>query len=244
MKHAALLFVSLGTLISALLSSVIVRGSDNGPGHNLSKREIEQLLNAPQSDQRQKAANSILSAMAFDTTWAFETIISGIIVEESYLRHSEEINQGYVWISWWNIQKYVRDLALLGSRSPASLREFGDKIPPNRKTWILIAEGYQKDKMLHDKLREIVAKNVNPAQKAMAVEAISQYKDTSDIIILFNATLDDENCIYWAGQSDLPGFNPVVLACVIALRHMGYTIEWDSKEFRSYLKKTNEVQNK
>ena len=244
MKHAVLLFVSLGTLISALLSSVIVRGSDNGPGHNLSKREIEQLLNAPESDQRQKGAELILNAVDFDTTWAFETIIKGIQVEQDYLERSEEFNSGYVWISWYNIQQYVRDLALLGSHPPGRLEDFGENLPADQKTWVLIAQGYQQVEAVHDKLREIIAQKGNPAQKAMAVEAISQYKDTSDIIILFNATLDDENCIYWAGQSDLPGFNPVVLACVIALRHMGYTIEWDSKEFRSYLKKTNEVQNK
>lgn len=211
---------------------------------SLTKAQIEQLIDAPQSDQRQEAANSILSAMGSDTTWAFETIISGILIEESYLKHSNEVNQGYVWFSWWNIQKYVRDLAFLGSHSAASLEKFGENLPPDQETWVLIAEGYQKKILIHDKIREIIAQKGNPAQKAMAVEAISHYRDTTDIPILVDAALDAENFIEWAGESDLPGLNPVAPACVIALRDLGYALEWDSKEFRARLKKLDETRNK
>ncbi len=73
----------------------------------------------------------------------------------------------------------------------------------------------------------------------MAVEALSQYKDTSDISIFVDAALDNKNSIEWAGDSDLPGFNPVAERGVAALREMGYILEWDIKEFKFNLKKTN-----
>ncbi len=231
-------------LVCYLLISQISFADEGKLDTALTRAEIEQLVAAPQSDQRQKGVESILDTVDFDTTWAFETIIKGIKIEQDYLEHSKEINSTYVWASWHNIQKYVRDLALLGSYSPASLKNFGENLPADQKTWVTIARGYQKDEMIHDKLRKIIAEKGNPLQKAMAVEAISQYKDTSDISILVDAEMALDNTIDWAGDSDLPGFNPVVLPCRNALREMGYILEWDSKEFKFVLKRLEEVENK
>lgn len=238
----------IATLVSILVCYLLISQisfADEGKlDTKFTKAEIRQLIDAPRSDQRQEAAKSILNAVDFDTTWAFETIIKGIQIEQNYLGPSKEINQGSFWTSWRNIQKYVRDLAFLGSYSAASLRDFGENLPPNQKTWVLIAEGYQKNEILHDQLREIVAEKGNPLQKAMAVEAISQYKDTSDIPILINAALDHENSIEWAPESDIPGFNPVAEAGSKALWEMGYILEWDSDEFKFVLKRLDEVENK
>ena len=239
--HKSILALTIGAIIAAI---TIASALPPGALPQLTKAEIEQFINAPRSDQRQKAAESILSAVDFDTTWAFETLIKGIQIEQEFLERSQEINSSYVWASWHFIQKYIRDLALLGSYSSGSLNDFGENLPPNQKTWITIARGYQKDEMIHDKLREIIAEKGNPPQRTMAVEAISQYKDTSDISILVDAEMAQDNTIYWAGDSDLPGFNPVVLACRNALNEMGYVLEWDSKKFKLVLKKLDEVENK
>jgi hypothetical protein len=219
-------------------------GDDIAPEKSFSRSEIDSMMNLPESNQRQEATGAILNAVDFDTTWAFETIIMGLEIEQDYLKRSKEINSRYVWNSWWNIKKYIRDLALLGSYSVASLGDYGENLSPDQKTWVLIAEGYQKNEALHDKLREIAAVKGKPLQKAMAVEALSQYKDTSDISIFVDAAMDNENSIDWAGESDLPGFNPVAERGVIALREMGYILEWDSQEFKSNLKKIEDVEIK
>jgi hypothetical protein len=221
----------------AIAAGLAWAGDDMASEKSYSRSEIDGLINLPESYQRQEGAESILITVDFDTTWAFETIIHGLQLEQDYLERSEEINSRYVWNSWWNIKKYVRDLALLGSYSAASLKDFRENLPPNQKTWVLIAQGYQQDETIHDKLREIAAVKGKPLQKAMAVEAISQYKDTSDILIFVDAALDSENSIDWAGESDLPGFNPVAERGVTALREIGYILEWDSQEFKYNLEK-------
>jgi len=68
------------TIFSLIAAGLIAFGSagagdDSISGKSLSKSEIEQLIQHPQSDQRQEVAKSILNAMDSDTTWAFETII-------------------------------------------------------------------------------------------------------------------------------------------------------------------------
>jgi len=201
--------IIIATLVCFLLICQISFADEGKSDTILTKTEIERLIESPQSLQRNTAAKAILNTVDFDTTWAFVTIIHGIQVEQDYLQRSGEIGSSYVLTSFENILNYVRDLGFLGSHSPASLRDFGEKLPPDQKTWVLIAGGYQKDETIHDKLREIAAGKGNPLQKAMAVEAISQYKDTSDISILVDAALDSENSIDWAEDGDLPGFNPV-----------------------------------
>ena len=213
--------IIIAALLCFLLTCQISFADEMKSDTILTRAEIEGTIQNPTSSQRSIAANAILKAVDSDTSWAFNTIINGIQIEQDYLKRSTEINSRYVWNSWWNIQKYVRDLALLGSHSPASLRDFGEYLPPDQKIWVLIARGYQKDEAVHDKLREIAAGKGNPLQKAMAVEVISQYKDTADIPILVDAALDSENSIDWAGGGDLPGFNPVAGAGVRGLREMG-----------------------
>jgi len=233
--------VVVSGLVCNLLTSQITSADEVKSDTIFTKAEIGQIIESPNSLQRNTAAKAILSTVDSDTTWAFETIIHGIQIEQDYLQRSHELNSSYVLTSFENIKNYVRDLGLLGSHSPASLKEFGENLPLNQKTWVLIARGYQKDETLHDKLREVAAGKGNPLQKAMAVEAISQYKDTSDIPILVDAVLDRENAIYWAGESDLPGYNPVAERAVIALREMGYVLEWDSQKFKAVLKKKEDV---
>jgi hypothetical protein len=229
--------------VMCLLSFYQISFADQGLSDTIfTKTEIEQSIESPQSLQRNTAAKEILNIVDFDTTWAFHTIIHGIQVEQNYLQRSGEIGSSYVLTSFENILNYVRNLGFLGSHSPSSLKNFGENLPPDQKIWVLIARGYQKDETVHDRLREIAAGKGNPLQKAMAVEAISHYKDTLDIPILVDAALDNENSIDWLGGGDLPGFNPVAGAGVRALRKMGYILEWDSQEFKAILKKIEDVE--
>lgn len=234
------------TILSLLAAVVIAAGSARASDgkaaeKTYSRSEIDSLIDLPESYQRQEAAESILDTVEFDTTWAFGTIIKGIQIEEAYLERSEDINSRYVWNSWWNIKQYVHDLVLLGSNSPTSLKSFGENLPHDQRTWVLIGRGHQKDETIHDTLRKVITGKGNPVQKAMAVEALSQYKDTSDVSIFVDAALDNENSIEWAGDSDLPGFNPVAEKGVNALREMGYILEWDSKEFKFNLMKVEDM---
>ncbi len=232
------IIISLITALAIATDSARA-GDDTAAENSYSRSEIDSLINLPESYQRQEAADSILNTIDFDTTWAFVTIIKGIQIEEAYMERSEDINSRYVWNSWWNIKQYVHDLVFLGLNSATSLKSFGENLPHDQKTWVLIARGHQKDETIHDILRQVITGKENSLRKAMAVEALSQYKDTSDISIFVDAALDNKNSIEWAGDSDLPGFNPVAERGVAALREMGYILEWDIKEFKFNLKKTN-----
>jgi len=147
-----------------------------------------------------------------------------------------------VRISWRNIQKYVHDLALLGSYSPATLIDLIENLSPDQKIWAIIALGFSGEEDIHDRLKEIITRSDNIPQKAMAIEAISQYKDTSDIPILVNAALEDDNSISWKTDSDIIGFNPVGMASDKALWEMGYILEWDGEEY--VLKRKEDVKIK
>jgi len=235
------------TIISIIAAFVFAAGSagagdDSISGKSLSKSEIEQLIQHPQSDQRQEVAKSILNAMDSDTTWAFQTILEGLQIEEGYLENSKSIPAGYVWISWWNVQKYVRDLALLGSDSRESLEEFGRTLSPGQRTWVTIAAGYQKDEMVHDELRKIITESDNILQKAMAIESISQYQDSTDFPILIQAKMEDDNAIIWATNSDIVGIDPVGMASDKAFWDMGFILEWDGEKY--VLKKLEDVKIK
>jgi hypothetical protein len=218
-------------------------GDDTVSEKSYSRSEIDSLINLPQSDQREKGVKAILNATDFDTTWAFETIIKGLQMEEDYLENSRVIPQGYVWISWWNIQKYVRDLALLGSKSIESLTEFGRTLPVDRKNWVTIAVGYQKNEMFHDKLRKLITESYNILQKAMAIEAISQYRDTTDFSILIQAKIEEDNGIEWATNGDIIGFNPVAMASDEALGVMGYRLNWNGQNYELVKRKDWELRD-
>jgi hypothetical protein len=232
------------TTFSLLAALAIAAGSagagdDNVSEKSYSRSEIDSLLNFPQSDQREKGVKAILNATDFDTTWAFETIMEGLQIEEDYLENSRVIPQGYVWISWWNVQNYVRDLALLGSESIESLTEFGRTLPADQKKWVTIAIGYQKNEEVHDELRKIIAESDDILQKAMAIEAISQYQDSTDFPILIQAKMEDDNAIIWATNSDIVGIDPVGMASDKAFWDMGFILEWDGEKY--VLKKLEDV---
>jgi len=221
-------------LIAALVMATGTTGAgdDSASEKSFSRSEIGSIINLPQSDQREKGVKAILNATDFDTTWAFNAIIGGLQIEEDYLENSRTIPEGYVWISWWNVQNYVRDLALLGSNSRESLEQFGRTLSAEQRTWVTIAAGYQKDEMVHEKLRKIITESDNILQKAMAIEAISQYQDTSDVDLLFNAFIEEGNAFNWKGDgtSCIMGFSPVGETALLALKKLGYEYDPYSHE--------------
>jgi hypothetical protein len=58
----------------------------------------------------------------------------------------------------------------------------------------------------------------------MAIEAISQYQDTSDINLIVDVFKEDGNTIDWKGDgtSSVIGFSPVGQEALIAFKKYGY----------------------
>ena len=93
--------------------------------------------------------------------------------------------------------------------------------------------------MVHDKLIKIITESDNILQKAMAIEAISQYRDSTDFPILIQAKMEDDNAIIWATNSDIVGIDPVGMASDKAFWDMGLILEWDGEKY--VLKKLEDV---
>lgn len=198
---------------------------------SLSKSEIEQLIKESLPADREKGAKAVLDAVDLDTTWAVKTILAGIRVEDEYLANSEEIHFRDVYISWYNLRKYVRDLGLLGSNSTGLLQTLADTLPSNRNSWAKIALGYSKDPAVHEELRGIITDSPNVFHKAMAVEAISVYQNESDVEILYQALLEKGNSVRWKrDEGDIIGFGPVAIVALTALEKLGYTVNLRSKD--------------
>jgi hypothetical protein len=186
--------------------------------------EIENIIDLPQSDQREKGVKSILEAGNSDTVWAVKTILHGLEIEENYLSNSAKLEEGYVWISWENIKNYIHDFALLGMYSPNLLNDLIIDLSPSQKNWTTIALGYRQDNIVHKELINIMTHSDNILQKAMAIEAISQYQDTSDINLIVDVFKEDGNTIDWKGDgtSSVIGFSPVGQEALIAFKKYGY----------------------
>lgn len=195
----------------------------------LSKSKIEDLIQRLIPEEREKGAKAVLDAIDSDTSWAVNTILTGIRVEEEYLANSREYYSRDVYIAYYNFQKYVRDLALLGLNSAGLLQTLTDTLSSDQKTWAKIALGYGKDPTFHEELRQMITGSPNVLHKAMAAEAIAAYEDESDVEILHQAFLEG-NSIDWktTDGSCIPGFSPVAIAAHSSLEKLGYTIDLHS----------------
>jgi hypothetical protein len=123
---------------------------------SLKKEQIQRLIKSPQVTDREKGANLVLNAIDFDTVWAVQTILDGLLFEENYLKESKKLHARYVYTSWDIIQRYNRDLAFLGSNSAAAIGSIYESSNRDKNKWAVIALGYQKEETVHDELRNII----------------------------------------------------------------------------------------
>ncbi len=224
----AITVISGFSVISYFYSPTIA-ADENVTATKLSKSEIEELIEQPNPAERDKGVKALLNAADSDTAWAVKMILAGIRVEEEYLANSKEYYFRDVYISYYNLQKYVRDLGFLGTGSIELIQNLADSLSPDQKPWANIALGYNRVPSVHEILRDLIIKGPNPLHKAMAAEAIAAYDDEADVTILYNAFREKGNSMDWkVVGSDISGFDPVAMATQKSLEQLGYKIDVNS----------------
>jgi len=198
---------------------------------SLKKEQIQRLIKSPQVTDREKGANLVLNALDFDTVWAVQTILDGLLFEENYLKESKKLHARYVYTSWDIIQKYNRDLAFLGSNSAAAIGSIYKSSNRDKNKWAIIALGYQKEETVHDELSNIINENSSIFLTAMALDAISNYGDPSDIPVIqsvFYNTDDKRYTVEFLPDGSILGFDPVIQIGMQSMKKLGYSVWWDA----------------
>ena len=226
---AFVITVILSFSVISYFYSPTIAADENVTETKLSKSEIEELIEQPNPAERDKGVKALLNAADSDTTWALKTILAGITIEETYLANSKEYYFRDVYTSYYNLQKYVQDLGVLGSASTELIQNLADSLSPDQKPWANIALGYNRVPSVHEKLRDLIIKGPTPLHKAMAAEAIAAYDEEADVTILYNAFREEGNSIDWRMVgSDISGFDPVAMAAQKSLEQLGYKIDVNS----------------
>jgi len=199
---------------------------------SVAKSDIDSLIKSSDLFERFDGARLLCSATDFDTTWAYETIIEGIAIENEKLKDTG-FHFKYFRINPDRIFPiYIEGLAAISKNSPGRLRQYTMSLSGEMKEWLTVALGFLTDKSAHEDVREIISTTSNIILKANAIRAISEYRDTSDVPLLI-ATLSDTLSIIeidepMAGMTDIfPSYNPVIESTRYALNKLGYRSNWD-----------------
>jgi hypothetical protein len=130
-------------------------------------------------------------------------------------------------ISETAVREMIFQLADLG---PAYSNEiYNEAMSKNHETQraLIISLGLMKDIRVHDDLREIVRTETNPNIRAMAVRALSTYKDMSDMPLFLDAVADTNIVVMELDVPTLDGqfhkqVNMVGMEAVPAIYKLGY----------------------
>lgn len=222
--------MTLGLMIFWNINSAISQSQSQK--RSVTRAEVDSLINSTDFFERYEGAKLLFGATDFDTTWAYETIIKGIRIENEKLKETGfhfkyfQMNPDQIF------PIYVEGLAALSRNSPIRLRQYSSSLTGEMKEWLIVSSGFLADESVHEDVREIISTTSNIILKGNALRAIAEYGDTSDVPLLTIALSDtlsiveiDEPLI---GVSDIiPSYNPVWQSAFYALNKLGYSTTWD-----------------
>ena len=158
-------------------------------------------------------------------------------LEQEIVSPSSNIRKvgSYLTGSQATVRKLIFDLAALAPRYADYIYDRCTADTTGASRAFIISLGLSKDQRVHENLRGIVSKETEPNLRAMAVVALSTYKDTLDVPIFVEALSDTNVLVMELDVATRDGkfqelVHPVGMEAVGVLHQLGYAVKFNSTD--------------
>lgn len=195
----------------------------------------DSMFSLPQGVIRLIASQELSEGKAegIDTVTAIRMLIDALSAEVTPPSSNIRRVGPYLTDSQATVRRLIFGLAALGPAHADYMRQKAANDTSQVGSAIIIALGLIKDSRVHENLREIVRNEIDPNIRAMAVKALSEYKDTLDVPLFAQALSDTNIVVMELDVATHDGqfhklVNIVGMAAVPALYELGYKWEADT----------------